>query len=78
MGGMDMGMGMGQSAGSWWVALLVLLVVATAVTAMISLRRRPDVGRDRDDALELLRRRLATGEIDDTEYLTRRSVLEER
>jgi putative membrane protein len=61
-----------------WMSLMmgvgILLVV---VLAVLVLRGSPGPGsRERDDPLDILRRRLARGEIDEAEYRRRRDVLE--
>jgi putative membrane protein len=62
----------------WWVSgLVVVLLVATVVAALAHVQpphRRP-VAPTEDAPVELLRHRLAAGEIDDEEYLRRRSAL---
>ena len=63
----------------WWMSgLLVVVLLAAACLASLShlpLPRRRSAERTDDAAVELLRHRLATGEIDDEEYLSRRSAL---
>jgi uncharacterized membrane protein len=65
----------------WVGGLLVVLLVVAGCVAYLS-HYRPPRGRPSlppaDAAVELLRHRLATGEIDDEEYLRSRSVLEDR
>jgi putative membrane protein len=66
---------------AWIGGLLVVIVLVAACLAYLSYlgpaRGRSDAPSG-DDAVELLRHRLATGEIDDEEYLRRRSALEDR
>jgi putative membrane protein len=79
MTGSDGGMG-------WGIAMMVamLLVVVLVVVGVIWLVRsllRERAGRDRDDsgppdALRVLERRFAEGEIEIDEYRERRSILE--
>ena len=65
----------------WWMSgLLVVVLLAAACLACFSHvapPRRRSVTPPEDAAVELLRHRLATGEIDDEEYLSRRSALGE-
>ena len=66
----------------WWIGgLLVALLLLAAGLAYVAQvqpsRRRPAVP-PRDAPVELLRHRLAAGEIDDEEYLSRRSALGDR
>jgi putative membrane protein len=65
----------------WVVGLLAVLLALAAHVAYLShsgsSRGRSSAPPD-DAAVELLRHRLANGEIDDEEYLRRRSVLEDR
>lgn len=75
---------MGQSGAMMLVWMLVLLaVLAAGAVAAYRLTRRP-LGAHRPEreltssAVLLLERRLAAGEIDDEEYLRRRSVLDSR
>ena len=67
-----------DGSGSAWVLLAVL--VATAVSLAFAggwaVARRSASRHGSDQAVELLRRRLATGEIDDEEYLRRRSAID--
>jgi putative membrane protein len=68
--------------GIFWV--LGLLAVLLALAAYVAYLSRSESSRGRstappeDSAVELLRHRLAKGEIDDEEYLRRRSALEDR
>lgn len=68
--------------GLWMLlwALVGLAVLVLAVVGVVWLVRRTDTPRpapaiDRETPEELLRRRYATGEIDEDEYLRRRSGL---
>jgi uncharacterized membrane protein len=66
----------------WWIGgLLVVVLLLTAGLASLARlqppHRRP-VAPPEDAPVELLRHRLAAGEIDDEEYLTRRSALGDR
>lgn len=70
--------------GGWWmmgigtiVWLLVIVLVAwLVVRALTSADRRRDHGLGPDEALEVLRRRFANGEIDADEFERRRSLVE--
>jgi len=63
----------------WWMSglLVVVLLLAACLTSLshLPLPRRRSAEQPDDAALELLRHRLAIGEIDDEEYLRRRSAL---
>ena len=61
-----------------WVLVVVLLATAVSlgVAGVWALRRRvPETAAQPDAPVELLRSRLAAGEIDEDEYLRRRSVI---
>ena len=72
---------MGASGPGTTTTFLVLLVLAVAALVTVLLlgdrgsRREPTVPTPKDEAEALLRRRLATGEIDENEYTQRLSVL---
>lgn len=70
MGGLDWGMGFG---GWLWMILAVVLVVAVvwAVAAAIPGRDRTPI----DDAAQILKARLARGEISNEEYEQARNLL---
>ena len=70
MGGLDWGMGFG---GLLWMILAVVLVVAVvwAVAAAIPGRDRTPI----DDAAQILKARLARGEISNEEYEQARNLL---
>lgn len=74
-GGAWLMMGIGML---FWV--LVLVVVVWLVVRMVNAAdRRPADGRgERDEALELLRRRFASGEIDAEEFERRLALLQRR
>ncbi len=83
MHGWSAWMGWGGPTGVVWMlallALTVLAAVALARTLLPDPRRpRDERGRDEahDDALRVLRLRFANGEIDETEFLSRRAALE--
>jgi len=63
----------------WWLSgLVVVVLVASACLASLARPRpsgRPSVQPPEDASVELLRHRLAAGEIDDEDYLRRRSAL---
>jgi uncharacterized membrane protein len=63
----------------WWtIGLVVVVLLGTAFfAAMAHLQppRQRSVAPPEDDSVQLLRHRLATGEIDDEDYLRRRSAL---
>jgi putative membrane protein len=74
---------MGMAHMGWGGGLavtLLLFLVAAVLTGLALARAGHPQGHDEDGdkALELLRRRLATGEIDDEDYLRRRSALDAR
>ena len=74
--------GMAPMGPIWWISglFVVLLLLAAGLASLAHLqppRRRP-VAPPEDAPVELLRHRLAAGEIDDEEYLTRRSALGDR
>jgi putative membrane protein len=62
-----------------WMGLWSVLVIAGIVALVVLAVRALDRGRDStptSDALELLKRRYATGELDDEEFERRRKGLE--
>lgn len=73
----------------WWVGPLMMLVLIAAVAAIVVVvlrffgredyRNSPPraAGGPTDEPLEILRRRLASGEIDKDEFLERRRLLQE-
>jgi putative membrane protein len=63
----------GFGAGAWLLALS--LVVAAAVLVSRALLPRPPERPPDDAALDVLRTRFASGEIDEAEYLHRRATL---
>ena len=80
---MGYGNGMMDWMGLWIVLGLILLVATVAAVVMLTawiLRRSPaapaGVPRGGQDAGDVLRRRFASGEIDDEEYRRRLAVLE--
>jgi uncharacterized membrane protein len=66
----------------WWISgLLVVLLLAAACLATVAYLKPPrrlPVAPPEDGPVELLRHRLAAGEIDDEDYLRRRSALGDR
>jgi putative membrane protein len=76
----------GWDAGGWlmmgigmllWLLLLVAVVWIAVRTITAADRRQADGQGDRDEALDLLRRRFASGEIDAEEYERRRTLLQQ-
>jgi len=66
----------------WWIGglVVVVLLLAAGLASLAHLeppRQRP-VAPSEDAPVELLRHRLAAGEIDDEDYLRRRSALGDR
>jgi putative membrane protein len=62
----------------WWVVMVVLMVVfwgAVIVAAVWAARSFLARGESKSDAIELLERRLASGEISPEEYRERRDIL---
>lgn len=77
----------GSDAGGWlvmgigtllWVVVLVAVVWLVVRTINAADRRQSDGRGDRDQALDLLRRRFANGEIDAEEYEQRLALLQRR
>jgi putative membrane protein len=77
----------GWDAGGWlmmgigmllWLLLLVAVVWIAVRTITAADRRHADGRGDRDEALDLLRRRFASGEIDAEEYEQRLALLQRR
>jgi uncharacterized membrane protein len=66
----------------WWISglVVVVLLVAACLASLAHVQppRRRSVAPPGDAPVELLRHRLAAGEIDDEEYLRRRSALGDR
>lgn len=82
MDGMMDGM-QGMPGNGWWGVLVTVLVIGAllvvlvgAATAAVLARRRPGADKP-DESVQELRRRLARGEIDEDDYLSRRSVLDD-
>lgn len=62
--------------GGWWMEIgLLILVAALVVYVAIGLINRKKCNFDRRDSLEILKRRLASGEITLEEYEKIKSVL---
>lgn len=72
-GWLMMGIGM-----LFWVLILVAAVWLVVRTVNAADRRQPDGRGERDEALELLRRRFANGEIDAEEFERRLALLQRR
>ena len=73
-----MGIGMGLWMALWGlIALALLVVLILAIVWLIRALFRPAAHgvQGRDDAEDVLRRRYATGEIDEDEYQRRRDAL---
>ena len=77
----------GWDAGGWlmmgigmliWIVILVAVVWLVVRTINAADRRQADGRGDRDEALDLLRRRFASGEIDAEEYEQRLALLQRR
>lgn len=77
----------GWDAGGWlmmgigmlfWLLVLVAVVWIVVRTISAADRRQADGRGDRDEALDLLRRRFASGEIDAEEYEQRLALLQRR
>ncbi|NUO56430.1 MAG: SHOCT domain-containing protein [Hamadaea sp.] len=69
----------GYGFGGWWMMLMPLLwiaLIALGVWAVV--RSLPQSGPHRETPLEVLDRRYAHGEIDDTAYATARARLTDR
>lgn len=62
--------------GGWWIeGILCLLAVGVALYLVSRLFGSKTVNRDRNDSLEILKLRLAKGEISLEEYTTLKNVL---
>lgn len=64
--------------GGWWVLMVVMMVIfwgAVIVAAVWAARAFVAHGREKSDAIALLERRLAGGEISPEEYRERRDIL---
>lgn len=61
-----------------WVIVLVAVVWLGVRAVSAADRRQTDGRRDQDDALDLLRRRFASGEIDAEEFEQRLALLQRR
>jgi putative membrane protein len=72
--GMMVGNGMGIVMILFWIVLLVALVLVVSGAAS-GIRNRGSGTSENPDALEILRRRYAKGEIDKAEYETKRRDL---
>lgn len=76
-----MGYGWGMGAGGWLVMVLFwALLIGVVVWAVVRVFPQQPPGRSerRETALEVLDRRLASGEIDVDEYVRRRAELLDR
>ena len=72
-GWLMMGIGM-----LFWVAILVAIAWLVIRTTSAADRRQAGDRGDRDEALDLLRRRFASGEIDAEEFESRLAMLQPR
>lgn len=77
----------GWDAGGWlmvgigmlfWLLVLVAVVWIVVRTITVADRRQADGRSERDEALDLLRRRFANGEIDAEEFEQRLTLLQQR
>ena len=77
----------GWDAGGWlmmgigmlfWIVILVAVVWLVVRTINAADRRQADGRGDRDEALDVLRRRFANGEIDAEEFEQRLTLLQQR
>lgn len=77
----------GWDAGGWlmvgigmlfWLLVLVAVVWIVVRTITVADRRQADGRSERDEALDLLRRRFANGEIDAEEFEQRLTLLQRR
>ena len=77
----------GWDAGGWlmmgigmlfWVVILVAVVWLVVRTINAADRRQADGRGDRDEALDVLRRRFGNGEIDAEEFEQRLTLLQQR
>jgi putative membrane protein len=82
-----MAMHWGGDAGGWlmmgigmlfWLLVLVAVVWIVVRTITVADRRQANGRAERDEALDLLRRRFANGEIDDEEFERRLALLQRR
>jgi len=75
------GFRMHDAYGGWWFALLILVLLAVAVMVLLAIVfRSTDPTRTstvdgHSEGLEILRRRYASGEIDDEEFQRRLAIL---
>jgi putative membrane protein len=70
MGGFGIGMGL------FW--LLVFAAIVWLVVSMIGKRGPDSTGINGETPLDILRKRYASGEIDDAEYQAKKHLLEEK
>ncbi|GAB6861450.1 SHOCT domain-containing protein [Haloplanus litoreus] len=75
-GGAGMGSGVGLGLGSWWLVLLIALLVVGLVAAALYLTTRDGGdGTHEDGAVATLRERYAAGDLDEEEFERRRERL---
>ncbi len=71
--------GDGSRSGFWfggWGMMIIGVIILVAVTAIIITLVRNSRNRPRNEAVESLKLRLAKGEINEEEYLRRKSILD--
>lgn len=66
----------GAGAGFWWIFPVIWLLVASALVGFAIWAVRRLGGRAQDNPLEILKRRLASGEISQDDYDRTRKVLQ--
>jgi len=70
-----LGWGAGFMPGGFMFLIGLILLIAAVVLLVILLKKRRSGNEPGDEALDLLRLRLAKGEIDEEEYNRRKTVL---
>jgi putative membrane protein len=66
---------MGGPFAGYWFILIVVLAIILILSWLFVTRKKQSVESRADAALDLLRQRYASGEIDETEYVRRRENL---